>query len=154
MNLSDLIEQFILDNFEDDIFTLSRNEMAKYFDVSPSQINYVISTRFNTNKGYDIESKRGGDGYIKIYKLNTLKDDFLNSLLVSDYIKKLDYFTFSQLLDNMLNRLIISKEEYNLLKVTLSDKALKSPINMEDTIRASIFRQVVLSLLKGDANDL
>ena len=63
MNISDIIEDFILKNFIEDSVQLSRNEMAKYFQVSPSQINYVISTRFTTSKGFDIESKRGGDGY-------------------------------------------------------------------------------------------
>lgn len=150
MNISDIIEDFILSNFVEDSVQLSRNEMAKYFQVSPSQINYVISTRFTTSKGFDIESKRGGDGYIRIYKLNEGKDEFLTGLLNSDYVKSLDYFTACQLLENMLNRLIISENEYSTLKVVLSEKALKSPFNVENTVRANIFKQFVLSLLKGD----
>lgn len=150
MNISDIIEDFILSNFVEDSVQLSRNEMAKYFQVSPSQINYVISTRFTTSKGFDIESKRGGDGYIRIYKLNEGKDEFLTELLNSDYVKSLDYFTACQLLENMLNRLIISENEYSTLKVVLSEKALKSPFNVENTVRANIFKQFVLSLLKGD----
>lgn len=150
MNISDIIEDFILSNFVEDSVQLSRNEMAKYFQVSPSQINYVISTRFTTSKGFDIESKRGGDGYIRIYKLNEDKDEFLAGLLNSDYVKSLDYFTACQLLENMLNRLIISENEYSTLKVVLSEKALKSPFNVENTVRANIFKQFVLSLLKGD----
>lgn len=149
MNISDIIEDFILSNFDEDSVQLSRNEMAKYFQVSPSQINYVISTRFTTSKGFDIESKRGGDGYIRIYKLNEGKDEFLTGLLNSDYVKSLDYFTACQLLENMLNRLIISENEYSTLKVVLSEKALKSPFNVENTVRANIFKQFVLSLLKG-----
>lgn len=150
MNISDIIEDFILSNFVEDSVQLSRNEMAKYFQVSPSQINYVISTRFTTSKGFDIESKRGGDGYIRIYKLNEDKDEFLAGLLNSDYVKSLDYFTACQLLENMLNRLIITENEYSTLKVVLSEKALKSPFNVENTVRANIFKQFVLSLLKGD----
>lgn len=150
MNISDIIEDFILSNFVEDSVQLSRNEMAKYFQVSPSQINYVISTRFTTSKGFDIESKRGGDGYIRIYKLNEDKDEFLTGLLNSDYVKSLDYFTACQLLENMLNRLIITENEYSTLKVVLSEKALKSPFNVENTVRANMFKQFVLSLLKGD----
>lgn len=150
MNISDIIEDFILKNFIEDSVQLSRNEMAKYFQVSPSQINYVISTRFTTSKGFDIESKRGGDGYIRIYRLNEDKDEFLKQLLVSDYMNTLDNFTANQLLDNMLNRLIITNDEYTTMKIVLSDKALKSPFNVENVVRANIFKQFVLSLLKGD----
>ena len=150
MNISDIIEDFILKNFIEDSVQLSRNEMAKYFQVSPSQINYVISTRFTTSKGFDIESKRGGDGYIKIYRLNEDKDVFLTDLLSSEYITSLDWFTANQLLDNMRNRLIINENEYSTMKVVLSDKALKSPFNVENVVRANIFKQFVLSLLKGD----
>ncbi len=150
MNLSDLIEDFILNNFQDDFVQLSRNEMAKFFDVSPSQINYVISTRFTTSKGFDIESKRGGDGYIKIYKLNENKNDYISNLLQSDYTKSLDVFTANQLLDNMLSRLFISQDEYNLLKVVMSDKALKSPFNVDEVVRANILKQFLINMLKGD----
>ena len=150
MNLSDLIEDFILNNFQDDFVQLSRNEMAKFFDVSPSQINYVISTRFTTSKGFDIESKRGGDGYIKIYKLNENKNDYISNLLQSDYTKSLDAFTANQILDNMLSRLFISQDEYNLLKVVMSDKALKSPFNVDGVVRANIFKQFLINMLKGD----
>lgn len=150
MNLSDLIEEFILNSFEDDFVQLSRNEMAKYFDVSPSQINYVISTRFTASKGYDIESKRGGDGYIKIYRLDENKNEYIAELLKSDYTKSLDEFTANQLLSNMQSRLFINEDEYNLMKVILSSKSLKSPINIENTIRANIFKQFLISLLKGE----
>ena len=129
MNISDIIEDFILKNFVENSVQLSRNEMAKYFQVSPSQINYVISTRFTTSKGFDIESKRGGDGYIRIVRLNEDRNEFLTSLLNSCYVNSLDGFTAMQLLDNLYNRLIINDNEYSTLKVVLSDKALKSPFN-------------------------
>lgn len=150
MNLSDIIEDFILQNFVENSVQLSRNEMAKYFQVSPSQINYVISTRFTTSKGFDIESKRGGDGYIKIVRLNEDKNQFLTSLLNSNYVNSLDCFTANQLLDNLYNRLIITDNEYSTLKVVLSDKALKSPFNVENIVRANIFKQFIIKLLKGD----
>lgn len=150
MNISDIIEDFILKNFVENSVQLSRNEMAKYFQVSPSQINYVISTRFTTSKGFDIESKRGGDGYIRIVRLNEDRNEFLTSLLNSCYVNSLDGFTAMQLLDNLYNRLIINDNEYSTLKVVLSDKALKSPFNVEDIVRANIFKQFIIKLLKGD----
>ena len=76
--------------------------------------------------------------------------DLLLQLLISDYMNTLDNFTANQLLDNMLNRLIITEDEYTTMKIVLSDKALKSPFNVENVVRANIFKQFVLSLLKGD----
>ena len=65
-SISDEIEQFILSVLSDDeSVKLSRNDLAHYFSVAPSQINYVLATRFNFDKGYIIESKRGGDGCIR-----------------------------------------------------------------------------------------
>ena len=61
MRLSDMIEAFLKDLLnEDDIIEIQRNELAEKFNCVPSQINYVISTRFNPDQGYYVESKRGG----------------------------------------------------------------------------------------------
>ena len=63
--ISDSIEKFILTLLgEDDAIELQRNELAHYFSCAPSQINYVLATRFNLGRGYAIESRRGGGGYI------------------------------------------------------------------------------------------
>ena len=83
MNLSDIIEDFILKTIgEDSSLNLSRNELANFFNVSPSQINYVLSTRFTFDRGFETESKRGGGGYIVLKKLN-LDDDYLSNLIKS-----------------------------------------------------------------------
>ena len=69
-NISDIIEAFILEQLEDmEDITLSRNELANFFNCAPSQINYVLSTRFTMPKGFMVESRRGGGGFIKISKM-------------------------------------------------------------------------------------
>ena len=71
MRISDIIEEFIKDLFEDtDNIEIQRNELAEHFNCVPSQINYVISTRFKPSQGYYVESKRGGGGYIKNKKIH------------------------------------------------------------------------------------
>ena len=66
-NLSDLIEAFLLrTQGEDDMLQISRNELANYFSVAPSQINYVLSTRFTPDRGYTVESRRGGGGCVTV----------------------------------------------------------------------------------------
>ena len=77
MRMSDLIEEFIKDLFNDesDYIEIGRNELAEQFNCVPSQINYVISTRFKPSQGYYVESRRGGGGNIKIKKVNNTKGD-------------------------------------------------------------------------------
>ncbi len=71
-NISDIIEQYlkaVLTQSDQDLIEIKRSELAKRFDCVPSQINYVIGTRFTVEKGYIVESKRGGGGYIRIIKV-------------------------------------------------------------------------------------
>ena len=72
MRMSDIIEGFIKDMMkdEDDFIEIQRNELAEHFNVVPSQINYVIATRFRPQQGYYVESRRGGGGHIRIKKHN------------------------------------------------------------------------------------
>ena len=75
MRISDIIEDFIKDLFDDnnEYIEIQRNELAEKFNCVPSQINYVISTRFRPSQGYYVESKRGGGGHIRIKKINITK---------------------------------------------------------------------------------
>ena len=84
MRLSDLIEDFIKEMLEnDDEAIIQRNDLAGKFNCVPSQINYVISTRFTPTQGYYVESQRGGGGYIKIEKVNVTKSSYLMHIINS-----------------------------------------------------------------------
>ena len=81
MRMSDVIEEFIKDLFDDnnEYIEIQRNELAEKFNCVPSQINYVISTRFRPSQGYYVESKRGGGGHIRIKKINiTIRIKIIN----------------------------------------------------------------------------
>ena len=79
MRMSDVIEEFIKDLLKDEneYIEIQRNELAEHFNCVPSQINYVIQTRFKPSQGYYVESKRGGGGHIKITKVNITKSNYL-----------------------------------------------------------------------------
>ena len=83
--LSNMIERFIksmIEMAEDSTIEIQRNELAERFDCAPSQINYVLTTRFTPYKGYYIESRRGGGGYIKIIKVGIDENEDINTIIV------------------------------------------------------------------------
>ena len=144
---SDIIEQFILNTLAQDSFIeLSRNDLAKFFACAPSQINYVLNTRFTLNNGYVIESVRGGAGFIKVTRLTNNQDNLQNLIgLCSNPLTEVEGF---QILDNLTERKMLSMLENRLLKRAISIKALNNPLNMEDVLRANILKEIIIELMK------
>lgn len=148
--ISDIIEEFIMSSLDDDDFIeLSRNDLAKFFSCVPSQINYVLNTRFTVNRGFVVESQRGGGGYIKLMRVQDNDNNFLsNALEICN--SPLNIIQAQQLIKNMLERKIISNKEAEIIKSAISGKALNNPINMENILRANVLRQVIVTLMKGN----
>ncbi len=149
-NISDIIEQFILDQLDQfNELNLSRNELADYFNVAPSQINYVLSTRFTFPRGFVTESRRGGGGYIKLTRLNMTEDDLVD-MINNTLSKPIDYNTAEQLLLNMVDRDVIDNKQYKVLCSAVSDRSLASPLKTQDKLRANILRNVLINILKEE----
>ncbi len=148
-NISDLIEAFLLNTLgDDDSLSISRNELANYFSCAPSQINYVLSTRFTPERGYTIESRRGGGGFITVVRINQPPHEMLEELIGHTIAEGLSYNRACQILDRMESEELLSENESQLLKVVLSDKSLVAPALAKDGLRASIMKSVLLYLLK------
>ena len=148
--ISDIIEEFILSALaDDDLLQLSRNDLATFFSCAPSQINYVLSTRFTPEKGFIIESKRGGGGCINLIRITDDKEDVLKSIY--SYLCEEGTLEYNKLL-HILERLekdgIIDNKESELLKITMSDKALANPVNITARLRAQMLKEIVLNLSK------
>ena len=144
-NLSDIIEQFILDNIgSDESLNLSRNELANFFNVSPSQINYVLSTRFTLDRGYQTESKRGGGGYIVVKKVSFTNDYLTN--IIKNLNPNLDYSTACFILENLYKNNLITLNELDLIKTTINAKSLSSPFKIENNLRYNIFKNILINL--------
>ena len=148
MRISDLIEDFIKDMLKtEDELEIQRNELAEYFNCVPSQINYVISTRFKPSQGYYVESRRGGGGHIKIKKVNITHSNYLMHIITSigDTLtsKEVDIF-----ISNLLSDEIVTKKEAKLLKVATSDNVLNVPIDIKDNLRARIFKNMLINLVE------
>lgn len=148
MRMSDVIEEFIKDLFDEDdndFVEIQRNELAQQFNCVPSQINYVISTRFKTSQGYYVESKRGGGGNIKIRKINNTKSDYIMHI-INNIGKTITVNDIDILLSDFLTYNIITKKEAKLLKVATSDNVLKLDIDIKDEVRARIFKNMLLNI--------
>ncbi|MBR6779213.1 MAG: CtsR family transcriptional regulator [Clostridia bacterium] len=148
--ISDTIEEFIMASLDDDDFIeLSRNDLAKFFSCVPSQINYVLNTRFTVNRGFVIESQRGGGGYIKIVRMQDNNNNFLTNAL-NMCTQPLSLTEGAQIINHMVERRLISEREAELIKSTISVKALNNPINIDNKLRSNILAQVIIKLMKGD----
>lgn len=145
--ISDLIEEFILSNMgEDEYINLCRNELAEFFNCAPSQINYVLSTRFSPNRGFLVESQRGGGGYIKLIKAK-FDDDILEEL--NDKLgDAISYKDATVLLLDLGDRDIITTEQQKVILYAIAPKAISSPIKIEDNIRSKILKNVLINILK------
>ena len=127
MRISDMIEDFIKDLFDDeDSIEIQRNDLAEKFNCVPSQINYVISTRFKPTQGYYVESKRGGGGHITIKKVNITKSNYIMHIIpsIGDKLSAQEVDIF---ISNLLSYQIITEIHAKLLKVATSDNVLIVP---------------------------
>ena len=147
MRMSDIIEEFIKDLFDDesDYIEIGRNELAEQFNCVPSQINYVISTRFKPSQGYYVESKRGGGGHIKIKKIDMTKSTYLMHI-ITNIEGGLTSQEVDILISDLLSYGIVNKKEAKLLKVATSDNILIIPTQYRDALRANIFKNMLLNL--------
>lgn len=150
MNLVDMIEQYLKEEVErcdNDILEVKRSDLAELFSCVPSQINYVISTRFAPEMGFYVETRRGGGGYIRIKKVDVYKEE-----IVANIFDKIDNKLSQRVVDIylkvLLNYNIINESVAEIIKVATSDKSLKN-LSMEDKdiTRANIFKNVVLNVI-------
>lgn len=147
-NISDIIEQFIIDTMAgSDTIEISRNSLADYFNCAPSQINYVLDTRFTLDRGFSKESKRGGGGFIKINRVDD--GDKTTFMILENVGEELTFARMMQILKRLHHDKIVSKNEMMLIKAALSDESLSLPILMKDKLRANAFKSVLIELMKG-----
>jgi len=150
MPLSDSIEQFIKDLMSESQseLELKRNELAAYFGCAPSQINYVLATRFSPEHGYIIESRRGGSGYVRIIRILTEGDQsvFIRNLITS-IEEKLTLASATAMLKALVEREVVTLKEATIMRAAVSEDAIHLPINAKDILRAGIMKSMLTSLL-------
>ena len=147
--LTNQIERFLklmLEDSVDGALEIGRNDLASRFDCSPSQINYVLSTRFTPYNGYLIESKRGGNGFIKIITI-VEEDDYI-SYLSKNLKKEMSQSNAYSLFDDLFEREYLTENELLMAKYATSDKSLADiEPRGRNKVRSSIVRSLLLSIL-------
>ena len=129
------------------ILELQRNEMANRLGCVPSQISYVISSRFTPERGYVIESRRGGGGCIRITRKQMGRNEYLMHFFcaIGDSIDESEAVAY---LKNLLGTGLLQEREYRIACAAVSGAALAGlPPAERSTARAQIFKQLILTLM-------
>jgi len=148
--LSDIIEAFIkelLKNTDGEI-EIQRNELANYFRCAPSQINYVLSTRFTVDKGYYIESKRGGGGSIKIIRVKYQSHNNFIENIINNLGQSITQNQAYAIIDVLYENNLIDQKMMNLMKAVLNDKVLNI-VDEKDTLRCWLLKSMLISIFNS-----
>ena len=146
-NMSDLIESYLKNVLlSNETVEIRRSEIADQFNCVPSQINYVINTRFTIQQGYVVESKRGGGGYIRIMKVNLVDEmDILNTL--GDLIPpQLSVREANHLLQNLYENELISKREAQMMALMMEKDTFPVSVKNVDEIRSNMMKKLIDNL--------
>ena len=147
MRISDVLAEYILDLLEksDGYAEIQRNELANLIGCVPSQISYVLMSRFTPEQGYIVESKRGGGGYIKITKVKINKSSAIMHI-INSVGDKLSSETCRILIQNMLLRELLTEDSAKLISCATSTRIYSVvPEDCRNSLRANIFKNMLLT---------
>lgn len=148
--ISDIIEQFLkelINESGEKVIEIQRNELAKFFDCAPSQINYVLTTRFTLGQGYIIESRRGGGGNVQIKQLVFTEKNLVN--VINEQIgNEISKMQGDRLVNSLYEKGIITLRESRIIITAIDDNSILSPLSIKDQIRARILKNVLVVLLQ------
>lgn len=148
MRISDLVARYITEMLEenDGDAEIRRNELAETLGCVPSQINYVLTSRFTPEQGYIVESRRGGGGYIKITRISMDKQTAVMHL-VNSVGSSIDANSAGKIINELYNRNMISEEIAKLMLSAVSERAYSAVSSeLRDTLRAAILKNMLLNI--------
>ncbi|RIW30020.1 CtsR family transcriptional regulator [Bacillus salacetis] len=148
-NISDIIENYLKKVFEssgNEIVEIKRSEIADKFQCVPSQINYVINTRFTIERGYMVESKRGGGGYIRIMKVQSLDHAHLVDQLIALVDTRVSQSTAEDLVYRLVEEEVISLREAKIMISVMDRSVLYIDLPDRDELRARMLKAMLITL--------
>ena len=142
-----MIASFLQDSLEeaeDGVLEIQRSDLAQRFNCVPSQINYVMSTRFSPERGYIVESRRGGNGFIRITRVQVDRQTLLMHV-INSIGSQLDLASARAILSNLVSAGALETPPARALLTAVGDKALAQvPRDVRDAVRADIMKQVLI----------
>lgn len=148
-NLVELIETYLKKLLEEgDEIEIQRKELANHFDCVPSQINYVLQTRFCIERGYIIESRRGGGGYIRITKLHLHQPEDMSMILEQGIGEGISQDHAIALVHRLVERKLITLREAKLLQKMMTQDILNAGMVGEECLRARLLKAMFLVIMQ------
>lgn len=149
MRISDLVTQKILEllNAQNGSAEIRRNELAETLGCVPSQINYVLTSRFTPEHGYMVESRRGGGGYIRITRVKIDRGSAVMHL-VNSIGSRMDYPTARAIIGNLAEQESISPQTASVLLAAMQDRCYQGiPPEIRDLLRATLLKNMLINTL-------
>ncbi len=150
MRMSDLIAARILQLIEDSeesMAEIQRNELAAMVGCAPSQINYVLSSRFTPEQGFIIESRRGGGGYVRISRIKLNRSSAIMHI-INSVGNSLNPMDVRVIVENCYQTELISEETAKLITSAVSNRAMACvPQEYREFLRASMVKQMLLTII-------
>ena len=147
MGITDLIASFLQESLEEaegGVLEVQRSDLAQRFNCVPSQINYVMSTRFSPERGYIVESRRGGNGYIRITRVRVDRQTLLMHV-INSLGEQVDLPSARAIVSNLVQSGALAEQAGRSVLAAVGDRALAAvPRENRDTVRADIMRQVLI----------
>ncbi|MGZ4107913.1 MAG: CtsR family transcriptional regulator [Tumebacillaceae bacterium] len=151
-NISDIIEEHlkrILTGSHEGVIEVKRSELADTFKCVPSQINYVISTRFTIEKGYIVESKRGGGGFIRITRVGLDRSNSLHRVILDIIGSSVTAREAEGFIQRLTEEKVLTLREAQMMRAVVCSDILAIPPSMRDLVRANQLSAMLVALLKG-----
>lgn len=138
-NMSDIIEAYLKKVLgQDEQVEIRRSEMADRFNCVPSQINYVINTRFTVQQSYLVESKRGGGGYIRIIKVKLLDEAEMLDMMIDIIGNKISQKNAYSIIQRLFESEMLTKREANIMLSVMEKSLLNVNGANENELRAKL----------------
>ncbi|MCL4514592.1 MAG: CtsR family transcriptional regulator [Firmicutes bacterium] len=150
-SLSDHIEKHLrnlLEQAEHGVLEIQRRELADQFECAPSQINYVLETRFTTRRGYVVETRRGGGGYIRIMQLSWQPAEELAGVIQREIGESLSQREAEHLLLRLVDAQLLNNRQAAMVRAALEQEVEKISVPFQDVLRALVLRAILTVLLE------
>ncbi|KNH18665.1 MAG: CtsR family transcriptional regulator [Priestia megaterium] len=148
-NISDIIEQYlkqVLELSEREIVEIRRSEIADKFQCVPSQINYVINTRFTVERGYLVESKRGGGGFIRIAKVKMHDAAHLFQQVIEMIQNEISQVSAENVIIRLVEEKVITEREAKIMLSVINRSVINIELPYRDELRANLLKAMLNSL--------